>query len=653
MIDLKEKLSIAEGSIRSGEYSEAIEIVNSALQIEPDDIQAYYLLAVAYRYSKKFEHAIQALEKLLKRDSQYGRAYQEKGHNLFEMGRIELAISEYENAIKFNPALIASWKRLKNLYSKVKNPQNRDIASEEVQRLENTPPPLVRVMSLIHEGKLFAAENQCRHYLKQNPKSAEGMGLLANIAVKLFVYDDAEFLLESAVEFEPDNWRVRHDYVNILYKRQKYEEGLRHATVLLDRYPENMAFKMSYANQNVALGNFDEALDIYQSIADDHPGLDIPHLMMGHAYKTIGRVEDGIESYRSAYKVRSDFGDAFWSLANLKTYKFPDEEIALMKEGLKNPATQIEDKFHLAFALGKAFEDRKQFSDAFQFYQAGNELKSSKLRFDPEFLEKAMQRQREYCNASLFEAIKGHGVENNDPIFIVGLPRAGSTLLEQILASHSKVDGTMELPNIIALTHQLNGRLMTSDEPRYPRILSDLKPDIFKKMGAKYIEDTKCHRKGAPYFIDKMPNNFMHIGLIKSILPNAKIIDARRDAMACCFSGYKQLFADGQEFTYSLENIGRYYRNYVGLMEHWDEVFPGEILRVQYEDVVQDFETQVRRILEYCNLDFEQNCLDFYKTKRSVRTPSSEQVRQPIYTSGMEQWRNFEPFLKNLRDALE
>jgi hypothetical protein len=264
-----------------------------------------------------------------------------------------------------------------------------------------------------------------------------------------------------------------------------------------------------------------------------------------------------------------------------------------------------------------------------------------------------MDRQKAHCDAALFERFKGSGHDAPDPIFILGLPRAGSTLLEQILSSHSAVEGTLELPNILALSYRIDGRRLAGEEPNYPGNLVDLTREELAGFGADYIRDTRIHRKrGTPFFIDKMPNNFRHIGLIHMILPNAKIIDARRGAMGCCFSGFKQLFAEGQEFTYGLEEVGRYYHDYVGLMEHWDTVLPDKILRVQYEDVVADLETQVRRVLDFCGLPFEQACLDFHKTGRAVRTASSEQVRQPIFTSGVDQWENFSPWLDPLRAAL-
>jgi hypothetical protein len=373
---------------------------------------------------------------------------------------------------------------------------------------------------------------------------------------------------------------------------------------------------------------------------------------MAHALKTTDRFAEAVTSYRAAAAARPDFGDAYWSLANLKTYRFLDEEIERMRTYENAAATSLVDRYHLCFALGKALEDRSEFVDSWSYYARGNALKREESRYRADIIEANTRRQIEICTPDFFLKRRDWGASSPDPIFVVGLPRAGSTLLEQILASHSQVEGTHELSDIQSAVSDLQGRDPDPDSPRYPGALADLTADDFLKLGEKYLADTLVYRSGKPFFIDKMPNNFRHIGLIHLMLPNARIIDARREPMSCCFSNLKQLFASGQEFTYSIEDIARYYRTYLELMRHWDEALPGRVLRVHHEDVVDDLEGSVRRILDYCGLPFEPACVDFHKTKRSVRTPSSEQVRQPIFRDGLDQWKKYEQWLQPLKEAL-
>jgi exonuclease VII small subunit len=401
------------------------------------------------------------------------------------------------------------------------------------------------------------------------------------------------------------------------------------------------------------VGNFDEAMDTYATLLEALPNNPGINLTYGHALKTVGRQDEAVSAYRKAYQVRQDCGDAFWSLANLKTYRFTDDELTQMREQEASATVALADRYHLCFALGKALEDRKAHEESFTYYERGNRLKREELKYDPARLEDEMALQREHVTRDLLDRYQGAGCAAPDPIFIVGLPRAGSTLLEQILASHSQVEGTMELPNIMALAHRLDHRRMRNDTPEYPANLGELTAEELTGFGEDFIRDTRIYRKeGTPFFIDKMPNNFRHIGLIHMILPNAKIIDARRSAMGCCFSGFKQLFAEGQEFTYGLEEVGRYYRDYVRLMDHWDQVLPGKVLLTRYEEVVADLETQVRRLLDFCGLPFEEACLNFHETERAVRTASSEQVRQPLYRSGVDQWENYSTWLHPLRAVL-
>jgi tetratricopeptide (TPR) repeat protein len=638
--------------LKQGRLESAVDLARRALQDWPNHPELLYLEAVCLRYLGLPLEALKVLQRLMTVNPGFARSYQEAGHNFLGLDRFDEALGAFRQAVTLNPALSASWQKLHNLHARLGDDKAAEHAMERLERLRQLPRELLSVTSMLHEGKLYKAEMLCRSFLQKNPKNVEGMRLLAELGVRLMVFDDAEFLLESCVEFEPDNVLARYDYARVLHKRQKFAKALEEAKKLRLRKSGDPAFELLYANESVAVGDYDAALEIYEHVIKEHPELPGTYLVRGHALKTIGRNEEAIRSYRDAIAARPDFGDAYWSLANLKTYRFSDDDIERMKEQEARSSTVLEDRYHLCFALGKAFEDRQQYEDAFRFYELGNALKKKESNYSAKRIEKEIGLQKEICSASLLNRDSAHGYPAPDPIFIVGLPRAGSTLLEQILASHPHVEGTMELPNILATAHRLNGRRLLGDDPRYPGILEELTEEQLRSLGEKYIEDTRIFRTGTPYFIDKMPNNFRHIGLIHLILPNAKIIDARRNPMACCFSGFKQLFAEGQEFTYDLQDIGQYYRSYVELMDHWDEVLPGKVLRVQYEEVVDGLEEQVRRILDHCELPFDERCMRFHETSRPVRTPSSEQVRQPIYKSGKEQWRNFKEFLGPLEKAL-
>ncbi len=651
--DSDQLLNAAQEWLGEGKLNEALSASNGVLELEPENVDALYLKAVCLRLLEQFSDALNVLGSLKAAWPGYGRAYQEEGLLHVEMGNGDAAVIAFEAAVLRNPSLTESWRHLASLLQRAQQPEKAALAGDALKRLEALPRELVSVRSMIAENRLAKAENLCRWFMQRNPQHVEGMRLLADLGVKTGVLDDAEFLLESALEFEPDNDFARFDYMNVLYRRQDYVGALEQSEILLAKAPDNLDFKVAYANQCVAVGRYDPALKIYEEVIPLAPERADLHLVYGHALKTIGKIDEAINAYRNCYEVLPSFGDAYWSLANLKTYRFDDGEVAAMQAQLANEHLSLEDRAHFCFALGKHCEDAGDFANAFAHYDHGNACRNEQLQYAPELMTRRLEAQARHCTKELFDAKQGAGHMVPDPIFIVGLPRAGSTLLEQVLASHSQIEGTFELPNISALAFQLGGRRRKDQEPLYPANLAELSAEQIAAFGKKFIDDTKVHRTGAPFFIDKMPNNFRHIGLIKLILPNARIIDARREPMACCFSGFKQLFASGQEFTYGLENIGRYYRDYVALMDHWDAALPGQILRVQYEDVVADTEGQVRRILEYLDLPFEQACVDFHTTERSIRTPSAEQVRQPIYRSGLEQWKNFEAWLGPLKSALK
>jgi tetratricopeptide (TPR) repeat protein len=653
LIDNEVQAKRARELLQAGDFFGAEKLCTSGLASFPEDKELLYINAVACRLQRKFADALKTTDQLLSIDPSNGRAHQERGHCLRDSGKSNEALSAYKAAVNVNSALFASWQELAKIHTAAGRKDAAEYAASQSDYLRNLPPELQSVASLIQEGRYIRAENICRNFLQKNGHHIEGMRFLAEIGAQFSSFEEAEFLLESAVVLAPDNSGARFDYIGVLHKRQKFELALQQAETLRTKSPDSPQVEMLYANQNLAVGNFDEALNIYRSRAKDAPNNPNIHLTLGHALKTIGDQAEAIAAYTQAYHVKPDFGDAYWSLANLKTYKFDVEQISSMRALENAQSTQLSDRYHLCFALGKALEDHGEYAESFSYYERGNQLKRDEVGYDWRRISKEIQLQIEHCTPGLLANANGAVSKASDPIFILGLPRAGSTLLEQILASHSQVEGTMELPNILALAHKLDGRRRIDEEARYPGNLGELTHSELTEFGEAYIRDTAIHRKqGVPFFIDKMPNNFRHIGLIHMILPNAKIIDARRGAMGCCFSGFKQLFAEGQEFTYGLEEIGHYYSDYVQLMDHWDHVLPGKILRVRYEDVVADLETQVRRLLDYCGLPFEEACLNFHQTDRAVRTASSEQVRQPIFKSGVDQWENFSGYLDPLRKVL-
>lgn len=645
-------LKTAQAHMYDGRFEEALEALSGVSESAHAHVDALYMTAVCQRYLKRHDEAFATLEQLMRVSPEFGRGWQERGHLYRALGEAGKALHAFRRATAANPALEASWRAQGEILETQGREREAARAFAQADQLAKLPKELVAVTNLIHEGKLLKAENLCRRFMQQHPQHVEGIRLLADIGARLGVLDDADFLLESALEFEPDNVQARLDYIKVLRRRQKYDAAHAEARHLYDQNPADPFFQSQFAIDCMHTGDFEQALSLFDKILETLPNDPATLMSRGHALKTYGHHEDAIESYRAAYRSQPTLGDAYYGLANLKTYRFTDDEIALMQGQEARDELSRNNRIQLCFSLGKAFEDRGDYETSFRYYERGNDLKRVQCRYDSDQMTKELNSQREICTAELFQRQGGKGDPAPDPIFIVGLPRAGSTLLEQILASHSQVDGTFELPNILAMAHRLRRGKRAGAVSAYPDILFELSSEQLQELGSKYIEDTQIHRGDAPFFTDKMPNNFRHIGLIHLILPNARIIDARRDAMACCFSGYKQLFAEGQEFTYGLEEIGRYYRDYVELMEHWDTVLPGKILRVQYEDVIADLESQVRRVLDFCGLPFEKQCVEFHKTERSVRTASSEQVRRPIYDSGLEQWRHYEALLDPLKAAL-
>ena len=651
--NLSVDLSDATQAVKENRFQDAINLLKIILKDNPENIDCLYLAAVSSRYLKHFEDSKKYIESLLLNAPDMGRAYQELGHLSRDMGNEEKAIRHYRQACEHNPALIASWNSLYQYFLKDQNQAAADHALKQLDTLKSLPGSLLYIHQVLNEGRLGLAERKCRAFLKENPTNTYAMSLLSDIANRLGYFDDAEFLLEKAVEFKPSDGELRLKYASILRKKQKFSKTMEQVNILCDQYPDNQLYQAHKASEIMQNGGHDEAITILDDILKKNPYNFSSLTSKGHAEKTLGKTDQAIESYRSAYKIRQDHGEAFFSLANLKTYSFSKDEIHNMRYQVERLDLSLKDKAYFHFALAQGCESNGDYEEAFYHLEKGNKIKNDQSLYSIERMDKELQSQIDVCNEKFFRDLGPGGYDTKDPIFILGLPRSGSTLVEQILASHSKIDGTLELPNILSMAQSLRGDDIYGKEGNYPKSMESLTIKQREDFGKSFIEDTRMHRKDAPMFTDKMPNNFRHIGLIHLIMPNAKIIDARRYPLDCCFSMFKQLFAQGQEFTYGLKEAGSYYSSYVKLMHHWEKVLPGKILRVNNEDVISDLDGQVKRILEFLDLPFEEECISFYETNRSVRTASSEQVRKPINKDGMERWKPYAKYLKPLLNVLD
>lgn len=586
-------------------------------------------------------------------DSCSGLLWQERAIGCRERGETADAIGAFERAVELNDALRESWVALRELYGAAGRLADAARAAACIAKLGSLPPELLRGSSLLNEGRLEQAEKCIRAYLRGCGPHVEGMRLLAQASIKREVFDDAELLLEEVLQSAPDYHDARHELGMVLARRRRYLPALLHARHLLRADPARPAWRLLYAMACDGLGEFDEALGIYRQLLADAPRNANLRLEIAHALRNRGDAAGAVEQFQAAADLPGGIGGAFLALANMKSHVFRDGEIERMRRAESDSAAagSARDSYQLCFALGKALETRREFEESFRYYARGNMLKRAELAYKPELEERSLQLQATTFTAPFLAQRAGAGCPRPDPIFVLGLPRSGSTLVEQILASHSKVDGTMELPEIPRLVQQFRSR-RAGEQPRYPAVLGELAPGELRRLGEIYLEETHVYRRGAPFFIDKMPRNFHDIGFIHLILPNARIIDARREAMACCFGNFKQLFVNGNPASYDLTDMGRYYVSYVTLMDHWDRVLPGKILRVRHEDLVRDTEGVIRRMLDFCGLGFEPACLEFHRTRRVVRTLSADQVRRPIYREGLDQWRNYEPWLGPLKDAL-
>ena len=649
--DLQTALRHAATLLRSDPVAAAGQ-ARAILSVFPAEPNAGVLLAAAERRSGRAELAIDVVSRVVEQHPALGVALEELGMSLLTAGRWVEAEDALARAVATDERLSGAWRALGDIRGERGDERGSREAYQRYIQLSAGDLELVQAADALLTGNLSVAERLCREFLKRAPRNVAAIRMLADIGIRFGRFDDAETLLGCCLELAPGFHLARHSYANLLFRRMRFREALAEIEKVLDAEPGRPSHLLLKASILAQVGDADEAIGIYDAVLQQYPKQSRTHLSKAHALKTVGRQADAVAAYRTAIELQANLGEAYWSLANLKTFKFDDADISRMRAELDGDIASQEDFLHLSFALGKALEDKGEFDESFQHYANGNAARRRTVHWDADEHHACIARIAAFFGPALFEAKRASGNASPAPIFIVGLPRAGSTLLEQILASHSQVEGTMELPDIMSIARRLGGKSTRDRASRYPEVLAELTATDLEGLGTEYLERTAVHRSGAPCFIDKMPNNFPHVGLIHLILPNAKILDARRHPVACCFSGFKQLFANGQTFSYSLEEIGRYYRDYVGLMSHWDSILPGRVHRVDYERIVENTEAEVRRLLAYCGLEFEPACLEFHLTERAVRTASSEQVRQPIYKSAVEQWRNYEAHLSPLTEVL-
>jgi tetratricopeptide (TPR) repeat protein len=649
---LADELCRIQELTRSRRHTEALAAACTLLKRAPSQRGALYLSALNQRLLEQAADALKTLDALERVHPHYSLLFQERGHCHVTLGDPARAIESFERAVALNPALASSWAMLERLLNAAGEPQRVGIASQHLAKLQELPPTIVEAGSWFCDGEHAAAENLLTSYIASQGRHVEALRLLGRIAQQRGAADRAENLFREVVDRAPGYAAAWLDYVRVLIERQTYPVALEQVDQRLRIAPSDPEARFLRATILAGLGRHDEAVPIFRELISETPQRNHLRIVLGHSLKALGRADEAVHAYRDATSGQANVGDAYWSLANLKTFRFSDDEVERLRVLEALPGPGLPDHAYLCFALGKALEDRGDYGGSWAFYERGNSLVRAKSGYRPEAIEENTRRLLEVCSEEFFADRTGAGAAARDPIFIVGQPRSGSTLLEQILASHPDVDGTQELHEIPRIVSELQGQGSNRGGARYPDLLPSLDPFLFERLGRRYLDETRVYRRGRPRFVDKMPNNFRHIGLIHLMLPNARIIDIRREPMACCVSNLKQLFARGQEFCYGIEEIARYYRTYLELMRHWDRVLPGRVLRVSYEDLVEDLGANVRRILAYCGLEYDPACLESHRSRRAINTPSSEQVRQPLFREGLSQWRHYDSWLDPLKETL-
>jgi predicted Zn-dependent protease len=629
----------------------AAEQASEVLRVVPGEPRAQLVLGAARRLTGRLEAALEILERLAQEQPRAAAVHLELGAALGEANRSREAIRALRHALRLQPDSPDGWRLLADQLDASGDSSGADSARARYLKAATRDPQLMEAAAALVANDLPVADARLRSHLERHPTDVAALRMLAEVAARLRRYVEAQQLLERCLELAPSFDMARYNYASVLTRQGNPAAALPQVQQLLAREPRNPAYRYLQAAALANIGDYAESIEVYERVLKEYPQQPKIWMSYGHSLRTAGRTLDAIGAYRRAIGMDAGLGEAYWSLANLKTFRFTEEDIGALQAALQRRDLDPDSRLHFEFALGKALEDRARYADSFSHYARGNELRLQLHSYDAQATSAYVSRSIEVLTREFFAARAGAGAQAPDPIFIVGLPRSGSTLIEQILASHSLVEGTMELPQLPQIARDL--AIGQERQENFPVTVGALSHARLRELGERYLQETRPLRKtAAPFFIDKMPNNCFYVGLIHLILPNARIIDARRHPLACCFSCYKQHFARGQNFTYGLENLGRYYRDYARFMAHFDTVLPGRVLRVHHERMVEDTEAEVRRLLEYCGLPFEEACLKFYENERAVRTASSEQVRQPIFREGLDHWRHYERWLDPLKESL-
>jgi tetratricopeptide (TPR) repeat protein len=631
----------------------AAEQVREILKAVPNHPPAMLLLGTAHCRAGNLPAALAVLEPLVRAQPNWASAHFEYGLALGAAGRGDEAVRALRKAVELKPQHPRAWRALADHLLAIGDSQGGDAAYMRHVQCSAQDPALQQSAAAMLANDIPTAERLLKAHLQQVPTDVPAIRMLAEVAVRLGRNEDARKLLERCLELAPGFSAARYNYAVLLHRQNDSSGALVQVEHLLKSDPRSPSHRNLHAVILSRIGEYERSSQVYAQLLAEYPDNSKVWLSYGHVLKTEGRQAECIDAYRRSIALDPAFGEAYWSLANLKTFRFTEADLAAMRTQLARADLSDENRLHFEFALGKACEDTHEHAQAFEHYAKGNALHRAGHPYDADLNTSRVKRLKASFTREFFRERAGMGCDAPDPIFIVGMPRAGSTLLEQILSSHSAVEGTTELPDIVTMAKELRAQSGSQEIVAYAEALAAKSAAELRALGEEYLERTRIHRKtDRPFFIDKMPNNFLHVGLIQVILPNAKIIDARRHPLGCCFSNFKQYYARGQNFSYGLADMGRFYRDYVELMAHFDEVLPGRVHRVFYERTIEDTEGEVRRVLDYCGLPFEPGCLRFFENDRAVRTASAEQVRQPIYRDGMEQWRHYEAWLDPLKEAL-